>query len=187
MGQSRPQVIILNGIGSVGKSSTARALQAITAEPFLRVVMDAFLDMLPPSMLDHPDGLRFERGQRDGLPIIAIKTGPVLERTLRGMRHAIAAMVAEGNNLIVDEVMLEAGPVQAYRDLLGPFQVRLVGLFAPLAVLEARERARGDREVGLARWQYDRVHRGVVYDLEVDTVAMPPAACARLIRDSFGL
>ena len=28
--EPRPQVIILNGIGSVGKSSTARALQAIT-------------------------------------------------------------------------------------------------------------------------------------------------------------
>jgi len=53
-------VIILNGVGSVGKSSTARALQAITAEPFLHVAMDAFLDMLPPTML----GL--QRDTKDG-------------------------------------------------------------------------------------------------------------------------
>jgi chloramphenicol 3-O phosphotransferase len=106
---------------------------------------------------------------------------------MQGMRHAIAAMAARGNYLIVDEVMLDTGPVQEYRQLLTPFNLRMVGLFAPLDVLEARERARGDREIGLARWQYDRVHRGVVYDLEVDTTAAPAEACARLIRDTFKL
>jgi len=185
--EPRPQVIILNGIGSVGKSSTAKALQAITSKPFLHVAMDAFLDMLPEKMLASPDGLLFEAAQDDDKPVIAIRTGPILERALRGMRHAIAAMAAQGNDLIVDEVMIEAGTAQEYRDLLRPFDLRLVGLFAPLNVLEARERARGDREVGLARWQYGRVHRGIAYDLEVDTAAAASAKCAHLIRDAFGL
>ena len=48
--EPRPQVIILNGIGSVGKSSMAKALQAITSKPFLHVAMDAFLDMLPENL-----------------------------------------------------------------------------------------------------------------------------------------
>ncbi len=116
--------------------------------------MDAFLNMLPEKMLAHPDGLLFEAAQDDGKPVIAIRTGPVLEHAMRGMRHAIAAMAAQGNNLIVDEVMIEARTAQEYRDLLRPVDLRLVGLFAPLDVLESRERARGDREVGLARWQY---------------------------------
>ena len=106
---------------------------------------------------------------------------------MRGMRHAVAAMTAQGNNLIVNEVIIEAQAVHEYRDLLSPFDLRLVGLFAQLDVLEARENARGDREIGLARWQYDRVHRGIAYDLEVDTAAMTPAECARLIRDAFEL
>jgi chloramphenicol 3-O phosphotransferase len=185
--EPRPQVIILNGIGSVGKSSTARALQAITSKPFLYVAMDAFLNMLPEKMLAHPDGLLFEAAQDDGNPVIAIRTGPVLERAMRGMRHAVAAMAADGNNLIVDEVIMKAQIAQEYRDLLRAFDLRLVGLFAPLDVLEARERARGDREVGLARWQYGRVHRDIAYDLEVDTAAAMPGDCARLIRDTFGL
>lgn len=183
----RPQVIILNGIGSVGKSSTARALQAIASKPFLYVAMDTFLEMLPPALLDHPDGLQFEQGEREGQPAIAVKAGPVLQRAMQGMRHAIAAMAAQGNNLIVDEVMLDAAPAQAYRDLLRDAELRLVGLFAPLDVLEARERARGDRIVGLARWQFDRVHRGIAYDLEVDTTVASPQDCARLIRDRLGL
>ncbi len=183
----QPQVIILNGIGSVGKSSTAKALQAITSKPFLHVAMDAFLDMLPEKMLAHPDGLMFEASQDGGKPIIAIRSGPVLERAMRGMRHAVAAMAEQGNNLIVDQVMIGAGAMQEYRALLRSFDLHLVGLFAPLDVLEARERARGDREVGLARWQYGRVHRDIAYDLEVDTAAAAPAECARLIRDAFGL
>jgi len=183
----RPQVIILNGVGSVGKSSTAKALQAITSKPFLHVAMDAFLDMLPEKMLSHPDGLMFEAAQDGGKPIIAIRTGPILESAMRGMRHAVAAMAGQGNNLIVDEVMIEARVAREYRALLRSFDLHLVGLFAPLDMLEARERARGDREVGLARWQYGRVHRDIAYDLEVDTAAAAPAECARLIRDAFGL
>src|SRR5262245_4315199 len=42
-----PRIIVLNGIGSVGKSSIARALQAMTVEPFLHVQLDMFIAMLP--------------------------------------------------------------------------------------------------------------------------------------------
>ena len=185
--EPRTQIVILNGIGSVGKSSTAKALQAITAKPFLHVAMDAFLDMLPEHMLAHSDGLLFEAAQDAGKPVIAIKTGPILERAMRGMRHAVAAMAEQGNCLIVDEVIIEGQVAREYQALLQPFDLHLVGLFAPLDVLETRERARGDREVGLARWQYSRVHRDIVYDLEVDTAIAPPAECARLIRDAFEL
>lgn len=183
----RPHVIILNGVGSVGKSSTARALQTITAEPFLHVTMDAFIEMLPEAMFGHPEGLIFETIQDQGKPSIIIRSGPVVERAMRGMRHAIAAMAAEGNNLVVDEVMIGKDTAPEHRALLSQFNVRLVGLFAPLDVLEARERERGDRQTGLARWQYDRVHHDIVYDLEIDTTATTPLQNAQKIRDAFGL
>jgi chloramphenicol 3-O phosphotransferase len=182
----QPQVIILNGVGSVGKSSTARALQAIAVEPFLQVSMDTFIDMLPERMFGHPDGLIFETMQDDGKPSIAIKAGSVIERTLRGMRHAVATLATQGNSIIVDGVML-GQEADEYRNLLSQFQVRFVGLFAPLHILEAREIARGDRDIGLARWQYGRVHRNAVYDLEIDTSDSTPLQSARLILDRFGL
>jgi chloramphenicol 3-O phosphotransferase len=53
------RIILLNGVGSAGKSSIARALQAITSKPYLHVAMDSFLDMLPASYWDHPDGFTF--------------------------------------------------------------------------------------------------------------------------------
>ena len=64
---------------------------------------------------------------------------------MHGMRHAIAiaAMATLGNRLIVDDVLLESAREQQYRRLLSPFGVRLIGLFAPLELLEERELARG--------------------------------------------
>lgn len=173
-------------MGSVGKTSLAKELQAITAEPFLYVAMDTFLEMLPAKYWAHPDGFTFETIQQDGKPSVVITTGPVGERALRGMRHSVVALARAGNNLIVDEVLLGSEKAE-YRDLLKPFDVYWVGVMAPLDVLEERERQRGDRLVGLSRWQFDKVHRDMAYDLEIDTSQATPLACAQLIKDRFGL
>ncbi len=185
--EARPQVVVLNGVGSVGKSATARALQQIAAKPFLHVAMDGFLDMLPRRIFGQPEGLVFERVEDQGRPSIVIRSGPVVARAMRGMRHAVAAMAAQGNNVIVDDVMFGREQEEEYRALLSPFDLRFVGLFAPLDVLEARERERGDREIGLARWQYERVHRGIAYDLRIDTSEATALESARMICDAFGL
>lgn len=180
------RIIFLNGVGSVGKTSLAKALQDITTEPFLYVAMDAFMDMMPAAYFDHPDGFVFETIEQDGKPSVVIKTGSVGERTLRGMRHAVVALAAQGNDLIIDDVLLGAEKDE-YRKLLAPFEVHWVGVFAPLDVLEARERSRGDRLIGLSRWQYDKVHKDMSYDLEIDTNQATPLACAQLIKQTFGL
>jgi hypothetical protein len=73
----------------------------------------------------------------------------------------------EGNDLIVDDVMLGSGAAQQYRELPAQHEVHFVGLFVPLHVLEAREPERGDRLIGLARWQFHRVHSGMTYDFEL--------------------
>jgi chloramphenicol 3-O phosphotransferase len=180
------KIVLLNGVGSAGKGSIAKALQTITTEPFLHVQMDAFLDMLPAAYQEHPDAFTYETVQQDGQPAVVISSGPVGERLMRGMRHAIAAMAAQGNNLIIDDV-LTGGDGADYAALLSDFDLFLVGVLAPLDVLEARERERGDRLIGLARWQYDRVHRNMQYDLEVDTSRATPMECAQLIKEKFDL
>jgi chloramphenicol 3-O phosphotransferase len=181
------RIVLLNGVGSAGKSSIAKALQTVTTQPFLHVEMDAFLDMMPEAYQEHPDGFAYETVHEDGKPSVIIRGGPVGERVVRGMRHAIAAMAGQGNDLIVDEVMTDGGTKAAYAALLAPFELHLVGVFAPLDVLEARERQRGDRLIGLARWQYDRVHKNMKYDLELDTSKATPMECANLIRQKFRL
>ena len=186
LSQHRGKIVVLNGIGSVGKSSVARALQAIASQPMLHVQMDTFLDMLPEALQDHPDAFSYETVLEDGKPQVVIRGGPVGEKLMRGMIRAIAAMAGEGNSIIVDEVM-DGGKWQSYAAALAAFEVRLVGLFAPLEILETRERTRGDRMIGLARWQYGRVHKGMKYDLEIDTTSATPQECAERIKVAFDL
>jgi chloramphenicol 3-O phosphotransferase len=180
------KIILLNGVGSAGKSSIAKSLQTMTTEPFLHVQMDAFVDMLPEALQDDAAGFAYEVIEESGKFQVVIRIGPVGERTLRGMRHAIAAMAGQGNNLIVDDVLC-GGEISEYLRLLAGFDLRLVGVFAPLDVLEAREIQRADRLPGLARWQYDRVHKDIGYDLEIDTSTLTPLECARRIKAKFQL
>ncbi|PDQ22519.1 chloramphenicol phosphotransferase [Mesorhizobium sanjuanii] len=180
------KIVVLNGVGSAGKSSIAKSLQTMTAEPFLHVQMDIFVEMLPKALQDHADGFSYETVGKDDKPQVVISTGPIGARTLRGMRHAIAAMAEQGNNLIVDDVLCH-GEMPEYLELLSKFDLHLVGVFAPLDVLEARESQRADRLPGQARWQYDRVHKGIDYDLEVDTSTLTPLECARRIQEKFEL
>ena len=91
------------------------------------------------------------------------------------------------SNHIVDDVMLGADDQKFYREVLGDTEAHFVGLFAPIEILEQRERDRGDRQIGLARWQYDRVHAGVEYDLEIDTSLSSAEGCARKIVEHFVL
>lgn len=179
-------IVLLNGVGSAGKSSIARALQEIAVEPFLHVQMDAFLDMLPQALQNHSDAFSFEMGQSLGKPMVAIQAGPVGQRLMHGMRQAIAAMAAAGNNLVVDDVMLN-GRIDEYRASLSGFSLHVVGVFASLETLEERELQRGDRMIGLARWQYDRVHQGIDYDLRIDSDSATPQECAQRIKARFDL
>ena len=149
--------------------------------------MDVFAGMLPERMFGHPDGMIFETVQDEGSPSVVIKTGPVMERTMRGMRCAIAALASQGSDIVVDDVMIRGAEADEYRALLTGTSLRFIGLFAPLDVLERRELARGDRQLGLARWQFDRVHRGQKYDLEIETSCSTPEQTAERICKAFKL
>lgn len=183
----QPRVIVLNGVGSVGKSSTAKALQRLADEPLLHVQGDAFLDMMDPRLWGHRQGITFKQLERDGNPSIEIKMGAALDRLMAGMRGSVAALARTGNNCIVDDVMLSPSDQQSYIDYCKGIRLQFVALHAPLDILEQRERARGDRMIGLARWQYMRVHKGMAYDFEIDTSGDKPEAIARSIASALAV
>ncbi|OGT37081.1 MAG: chloramphenicol phosphotransferase [Gammaproteobacteria bacterium RIFCSPHIGHO2_12_FULL_38_14] len=183
---NQSKIIFLNGVGSVGKTSIAKILQSILDEAYLHVGVDHFIDMLPEKYINNPEGISFKPLQVNDKPVVEINTGKVGEKAMRGMRHAIAALANQGNNLIIDEVII-GNQMQEYIKLLSPFQVFYVGIFAPLEVLEERERSRQDRLIGLARCQYNLVHQNKSYDLEIDTTTLTPLGCAELIKTKFNL
>lgn len=184
---NKVNIIFLNGVSSVGKTSVAKALQAILDEAYLHVSIDQFIDMLPQQYINHPQGIMFEKiNISDNPPITKISLGKIGFQVMKGMRHAVAALAQQGNHLIIDEVLI-GDELQEYRELLSAYHVFYVGLFAPLSIIETREINRQDRMPGLARWQYHSVHHNIVYDVEIDTTQHSPLESATLIKNKFKL
>lgn len=180
------RIILLNGPGSVGKSTVARALQSISNKPLLHVAMDMFIEMLPDHLQNAPETFQFRTGEVDGRPVTEVTTGAAGAALMRAMRDAVAALATAGFDLVVDDVWLAGEPAD-YRRLLAGHRIWRIGLTAPLAVLEGRERARGDRLPGLSRAQIDLVHCGNRYDLFLDTGVLMPDEIARQIAGTIGL
>lgn len=179
------RVIVLNGVGSSGKTSAAKAFQRIAADPFLHVSGDAFLDMIAPQMWGDDQGIVFRQLQEGGPPSIEIEMGIELERLMEGMRASVAALAKAGNNCVVDDVMLSVTDQQSYLDACHNVPIYFVAIHAPLDILEERERKRGDRLIGLSRWQFPRVHKGIEYDFEIDTTNKRPDDVAREIASAL--
>lgn len=185
----RPYIILLNGVGSVGKSSIAKALQERVSSPLMHVQMDAFLEMLPESIQEHSTTFTYSQIIRDGDYEVVIGAGSVGKQLLHGMRRAVRAMAEAGLNLVVDDVLMGGDDpgFEEYRSLLSPFSFRTVGVLATLETLEYREINRGDRLRGLARWQFPRVHAGATYDLTVHSDNLSPREIADKIVRVFDL
>ena len=181
------RIVILNGASSVGKTSTAKAIQECASRPYMHMQMDSFLEMQPRRLDNHADGLLFENVGSEGKPEIAVSSGPLLQKLMAGMRGAVAAMAEHGNNLIVDDVLWDQKDFDEYRAVLVEYEPKFVLLDAPLDVIEGRERSRGDRVHGLARWQFNRVRQIQNDDLVVDTSTSDAVSCAKKIVAAFEL
>jgi chloramphenicol 3-O phosphotransferase len=153
--------VVLNGASSAGKSSIVKAIQRLSDVPALHASLDTFTDMFDWTAIDD-ESVR-EECHRVGVANF----------------HATLPILASSRfPLIVDHVFEQHAWFEACRDALKAKRVYFVGVRCPLEVLEQREKARGDRRVGLARWQFERVHQDKEYDLEVDTSKLSPDECA---------
>ena len=116
--------------------------------PFLHIEADRFLP-------HHPDDV-------DGSLAVPMH---------RALSRAIASFAVQGFELIVDGV-LPYGHPDSIADALSIFRrhrLCYIGVHCDLDVLERRERERASRHEGWARRQYQDIHQGAVYDIEVDT------------------
>jgi chloramphenicol 3-O phosphotransferase len=169
-------ILLLNGTTSSGKSSILGHLQTMLDGPFLDAGIDKFIFMLPERYLS-------ERELWDTVLGHAAYAGPLGRRLFSGMHHAIAALARAGNHILADHVLVEPDWVRECAELFAELPAHLIAVRCPLAVVEQRERDRGDRTLGQARKQFDRAHAHGIYDLEIDSSLATPEACAAQIRD----
>ncbi|MEU9096916.1 chloramphenicol phosphotransferase CPT [Streptomyces sp. NPDC048361] len=174
---SRYQVIVLNGGSSSGKSGIARCLQAVLPGAWLTCGVDSLDGAMPASL----------RGGGDGLGIGAdgtVTVGPEYRRLSNAWACGVAAMVRAGARVVLDEVFLDGADAQKrWLHALDGLDVLWVGIRCDPDTAAGRETARGDRMPGMARGQAEAVHRGVRYDIEVDSAGAEAMACAQLITE----
>ncbi|MFJ3718481.1 chloramphenicol phosphotransferase CPT family protein [Streptomyces sp. NPDC090057] len=153
-------VVLLNGTSSSGKSSIARALLEVLDGTWFHMPVDTFHAM------------------RGGRPAPGADLPAEIDRTVKGFHRAVAGMAAGGNNVVVDHPLSRHWRLLDLLGLLVPEDTVLVAVRCPLPELERRERARGDRQPGLAALQYEHVHAHGRHDVEVDTSVLSPGECA---------
>jgi chloramphenicol 3-O phosphotransferase len=168
-------MIVLNGGSSSGKSAIARCLQAVLPDPWLVFGTDTLVEAMPLASRMSPAGL--EVG-----PAGEVTVGPEFRALEAAWIEGNVAMARAGARIIVDEAFLGgAASQQRWLSALGTLAVVWVGVRCDGAVAAGREIARGDRVPGMAESQAELVHRGVRYDLEVDTTRTEALECARTI------
>jgi chloramphenicol 3-O phosphotransferase len=169
------QVIVLNGGSSSGKSGIARCLQAVLPDPWLVFGVDALIQALPASSPTSATGIEFGA---DGEVVI----GPQFRALEAAWMAGVAATARAGARIIVDDAFLGgAASQQRWQRALDGLPVLWVGVRCDSVVAAARETARGDRAIGMAASQAGLVHRGVAYDMQVDTTHAEALDCARVI------
>jgi chloramphenicol 3-O phosphotransferase len=162
-------VVVLNGGSSAGKTSIGRRLQDLLPRPWLLLGVDDLIDVAPSSLVSYgPQG--------------EVVLGDQWRALEAAWSRGVAAMARAGAGVIIDDIFLD-GAVSQQRasEHLEGLQVLWVGVHCDPEVAAARERARGDRPAGMAVGQAIAVHRGVVYDLVVDSSTTSPQECAALI------
>ncbi len=170
------QIIYLNGSSSSGKTTLAGALQEKLEQPFLVLGIDQIIYMMPERMNDWCNetnapgfSLHAVKDKNGQITAYKIQTGQYGEKMVKLLKCMVIAAAQEGNNIIIDDVSLGEKQVDEWRHALAGFNVLWVGVTAPIEIIEQREQNRGDRKIGSAKWQVERVHEGVVYDLMIDT------------------
>lgn len=128
-----------------------------------------------------------DEGLEDGSLLHIGKTGQVNVgprwRDLEASWYlGIAAIASSGTGVIVDEVFLGGRQSQdRLRAAFDDLRVLWVGVKCEPEEARARELLRPDRVPGMAQSQAAVVHKGVVYDMTVDSSQASPESCAAQI------
>lgn len=163
-------IVVLNGISSSGKTSTSNSLINQSDMDFMHLSLDEFAT----GMLQGYKGWLNSRFHRLNQVIGDggnQKLADVIVRPIISMYNSTIKSFSElGVNVIVDHVVgIDGEWLSNCVNLLNGHPIVFVGLKCSLEELERREKIRGNRHLGVAKLQFDKIHTRLEYDLELNT------------------
>ncbi len=168
------KIILLNGPSSSGKSTLSRNLQKIWPAPLYYLSYDLMEEHIAPYIYSHHS--------YEGFP------APV-EDFLDVMYTTAASIANSGRDVVIDNCLFDTeNIIDLCRQHLAGIEQVWVRVKLDQDELDRREKARGNRAIGKARWQAEHItpKNDAAYDVIVDT-ANPSADCAKIIYNAvFG-
>ncbi|MBS0471925.1 MAG: AAA family ATPase [Proteobacteria bacterium] len=171
-----PDVILLNGTSSSGKSAVAAMLQARLS--FVRMGIDDFIWERAPASW-YGAVREYLRGPRSSDTPVEHAGEP--EKLFRAFHRAVRVCVAEGMGVVVDDAIVTRKLLDDWVAALEGIDVFFVGVHCDAEELVLREWARRDRAPGTAMSGLKHVHAHASYDLEIDTTTTPSSVLAAQI------
>jgi chloramphenicol 3-O phosphotransferase len=146
-----PDVILVNGASSAGKTTLCRALQAAISHPYLCLGFDDFVFFSAPRYYRGADteaqtetddfilqGARLLTTSAPGEPkSVTAVFGPVFRRLIDAMAPAVRTLVDRGNSVIFDHVPHDRDMLESCQKAFNGLAVFTVGVVCPLDILEA--------------------------------------------------
>jgi len=147
------QIIFLHGASSSGKSTIAKTLQKRIEKPFWHISIDHLRDagVLPTE--------RFKNGD--------FRWADARMAFFDGFHGSLKAYADAGNDLILEHILDTEGWLERLVHLLAGHDVFFAAVHCPLELLTEREAARGDRPLGSAKRDFETIHVGKTYDIEL--------------------
>lgn len=192
MDNTKGKIIFLNGCSSAGKTSLVKAIQMLGSEPWLTLGVDSLFATLPakyfinsPNSEKKFEGVQFiKKVDKDGFPIVEIKEGSYAKKFYQSVPKLVKQLVDDEHNLVIDEVIWEKKLLESYALTMKNHRIIFVNVYCELNLMVEREKLRGDRLWGFARWQFAKMKDlDWNYDLEVDTSHTSPFINAQKILE----
>lgn len=171
------RLIMLNGTSSAGKSSIVNEFVSIAPELYLKFGIDQALNCLPKHYFEQP--LWNEVMGRSN------SSGPIGDQLMFAMNSAIKSLLDCGFNVIADHVIIEESWLRHITEVFQPYEFYLVGVHCAKEVIAQREIDRKNRTLGSALLQYDQVHKGINYNLILDSTNATPMASAKKLLEAI--
>lgn len=161
---NKGKIIVLNGVSSSGKTTLAKEIQDAFDEPYMRLSIDDFINMMPSKM-------------------IKTDLGNTVYKCQTIMLQTITMLSDAGINVVVDNIMLTYfQTLKQYISELYDYPVLFVKVDCPPHELRRREADRGDRAIGQGDSQIDDLEPKTMYDITVNTFINTISECVKLIE-----
>lgn len=182
---SAPQLLIINGTSSTGKTTLARALQDSWPSALIYLGLDSWITMTlagrywdaATQLTDIKSDAWVQQGTHfikphspaNASPWVTIESGPISDQLVFAMHDTAMHLMQQGFDVVLDCVLLKAIWQEDLLTKSAQSRRCFIHMTAPEPVLIERELKRGDRMRDVFRNLSQTIHTNIKYDLVIDS------------------